>query len=193
VQTLTTAPNPPASPTSADAVPDSGHAGRRAPSLNQMNALDRSRFGLHPTCTGQSGCPRRKALPARSRTVGTTGKYRAGTGGRLSRVYPVPCACTRFPYSLTDLKRAQNAVAQTFGGLTSGNLVSYGEGLQVATGEVGRINDQQQRLWRLTSSFLQLTRLPRPGRRTAISSGGHEGIAVRAATRTNLIGSAGRC
>ena len=155
VQTLTTAPNSARTGTSADAVRHSGQRLAAGPPI---------RAGERPRC-GRPGVTQRvrvnlvvhaegRVPPDRDRRqTGDVEQARAA----LSRVYSGALCVYSVPYSLTDLKRAQTAVAQAFGGLASGNLVSYGEGLQVATGEVGRINDQQAAALAPYAPFLQLT------------------------------------
>jgi hypothetical protein len=155
VQTLTTAPNPPASPLPPTPCPTPAHGWPPGPLFDQMNALDAA-VRASPNLYGSIWLSTPKGATRQIATVGTTGNIEQARAA-LSRVYPGALCVYSVPYSLTNLKRAQIAVAQTFGGLTSGNLVSYGEGLQVATGEVGRINDQQAAALAPYEQFLQLT------------------------------------
>lgn len=155
VQTLTTAPNfpVPVFPPTPCATP--AHGWPPSPLSEQMNALDAA-VRASPSVYGSIWLSWPKGASRQIETVGTTGNVEQARAA-LSRVYSGALCVYSVPYSLTDLKRAQNAVAQTFGGLASGNLVSYGEGLQGATGEVGRINDQQAAALAPYAPFLQLT------------------------------------
>ena len=144
VQTLTAAPNPPVQvlPPTPCTTPAHGWPPSLEPGGgNQMNSLDAA-VRAAPSVYGSIWLSTPKGESRQVATVGTTGSVEQARAA-LSRVFPGALCVYSVSFSFTDLKRAQNAVAQTFGGVASGNLVSYGEELQLATGEVGRINDQQ--------------------------------------------------
>ena len=155
VQTLTTASNPPVPvfPPTPCATP--AHGWPPSPPPDRMNALDAA-VRAAPSVYGSIWVSWPKGASRQIATVGTTGNVEQARAA-LSRVYSGALCVYSVPYSLMDLERAQNAVAQTFGGLASGNLVSYGQGLQVATGEVGRINEQQAAALAPYARVLQLT------------------------------------
>lgn len=158
VQTLTRAANPPVPVFPPTPCPTPAHGWPPSPGPgggDQMNALDAA-VRAAPSVYGSIWLSTPKGESRQVATVGTTGNVEQARAA-LSRVYPGALCVYSVPFSFTDIKRAENAVAQTFGGMASGNLVSYGEELQAATGEVGRINDQQAAALAPYARLLKLT------------------------------------